>query len=111
MKTLLTRLLLLCLAGLLGGCATHYYRMAKSGNDTVFYLRHSEAESVLLFASLDGYRPREAQLGKGRWTNTLPGSEEFTYFYRVDGDLYIPDCRYRERDDFGQENCIFIPER
>ena len=79
--------------------------MDKSGGDSVFHLRHSETESVALFISLDGYRPRKAALGKGRWTDSPPGSEAFSHFYRIDGENDIPDCHHREKDDFGQENC------
>ena len=97
----------LCLAGLLSGCATHYYRTNDRG--TTLFLRLPEAKSVALFTSIDGFRPRPAVLAKGCWIVTQPTTEEFAYFYKVDGELLIPDCRFKEQDDFGQENCIFLP--
>jgi hypothetical protein len=111
MKTPFSFGLVLCLAVLLGGCATHYYRLAKDGAHTLFYLRQPEAASVVLFASHDGFTPQISSLRERRWVNTLPSAQEFTYFYRIDGQLFVPDCPFREQDDFGQENCIFLPSR
>ena len=98
---------------LLGGCATHHYRIHTKGGaaSATFYLRQTEARTVVLFASLNGFSPRTAMLAKGCWVNSLPADREFTYFYKVDGEVFIPDCRYKEGDDFGQENCIFLPGR
>lgn len=103
----------LCLVGLLSGCATHYYRVHE--NHATLYLRLAQAEEVVLFASSDGFAPHAAERMSGKWVNTLPNTlpmtSEFHYFYKVDGELFIPDCRYKEKDDFGQENCVFLPGR
>lgn len=99
----------LCLVGMLSGCATHYYR--SDAGQTSLYLRLSQAHEVILFTSADGYAPHPARRTGVKWVNTLPNAHllgrEVRYFYRVDGELFIPACRYREKDDFGQENCIF----
>jgi zinc transporter ZupT len=109
MRALLTIVALLCLSGAIGGCAGHYYRTDASG--TTLYLRLPKAASVVLYTSIDGFQPHTAELRSGRWANTLSATHEFIYFYRVNGEVFIPDCRYREKDDFGQENCIFLPTR
>ncbi len=44
------------------------------------------------------------------WRVTLPGEYEFTYFYMIDGKPFLPPCRFTEKDDFGSENCIFVPD-
>ncbi len=91
------------------GCVTHY---AKINADKVnLYLRMPEARVVYFSASLDEfalYRPKKLNLGI--WEVTLPATREFTYFYKVDGNIYLPDCKMREKDDFGDENCVFMPE-
>jgi zinc transporter ZupT len=109
MRALLTIVVLLSLTGVIGGCAGHYYRTDASG--TIFYLRLPEAASVVLYTSVDGFKPHTAERRSGRWSNTLSATGEFVYFYRVDGEVFIPDCRFREKDDFGRENCIFLPTR
>jgi hypothetical protein len=109
MRFLPTIFALLCLTGPLWGCATHYYRTDTAG--TTIYLRLPEAASVVLHTSIDGFRPHTAERRSGRWTNTLSATREFIYFYNVDGEVFIPDCRFKEKDDFGQENCIFLPTR
>ena len=43
------------------------------------------------------------------WEVTLSLGDEFRYFYMADGALVLPPCRYKEKDDFGSENCIFVP--
>jgi hypothetical protein len=43
------------------------------------------------------------------WKVTLSRLNEFKYFYLVDGKAYLPDCRLRENDDFGSNNCVFSP--
>ena len=91
------------------GCATHYSRI--NADKVNLYLKAPAARIVYFSASLDEfalYRPKK--LDSGVWEVTLPATREFTYFYKVDGDIYLPDCKLREKDDFGDENCVFIPD-
>ena len=91
------------------GCVTHYAKI--NADKVTLYLRMPEARIVFFSASLDDfalYRPQK--LSTGIWEVTLPATQEFTYFYKVDGDVYLPDCKLREKDDFGNENCVFMPE-
>ncbi len=90
-----------------GGCAAHYHRVDKNG--MTLYLRLPSAENVILFSSLDGFSPHTAQWRDGKWVNSLPADREFRYFYQVDGQLFIPECRLKEKDDFGFENCVYVP--
>ena len=97
------------LCGALAGCATHYSRTTGSGQ-TVLVLRRPQAGRVQLAASVDGYRLHDASRCLfGAWTVRVPAAGEFQYFYVVDGTVYRPDCRYRQIDDFGSQNCIHQP--
>ena len=98
----------LILGSLLAGCGTHYYRI--DGSNTTLILRRPGAKRVVLACSLDGFSPRPAKYVDGCWEVTLPANESFKYFYRVDGELFIPDCPMRENDDFGSKTCIYDPQ-
>ena len=91
-----------------GGCAAHYYHV--SDNRVHIYLYKPEAREILFASSLDQYQLHRAEeVDTGLWKVTLPTGSEFKYFYIVDGAVFVPSCRYREKDDFGSEICIFIP--
>lgn len=88
------------------GCSVHYYKTDQE--NVSFYLRMKEASDVHFQYSLDGYRCHEAEKVKdGLWQVVVPSDNEFTYFYMVDGSMYVPPCLFTESDDFGNENCIF----
>lgn len=88
---------------------SHYFR---KNNDTLsIFLRVPDARQVYFLSSLDAYRPREAmRVDEGTWQISVPVQIEFKYFYKVDGKVYLPPCRLKEEDDFGSQNCIYIPE-
>jgi hypothetical protein len=90
------------------GCASHYYR---EDNDMVrIFLKMPDAHQVYFFSSLDGYKPQRAiRLDDRTWEISASGQTEFKYFYKVDGKVYLPRCRLKEQDDFGSQNCIYIP--
>jgi hypothetical protein len=90
------------------GCAGHYYR---KNNDTLsIFLKMPAARQVTFLSSLDGYKPRKAVRISGQtWQIDAPAQNEFRYFYKVDGKVYLPNCRMKEQDDFGSRNCIYIP--
>ena len=91
------------------GCATHYYQM--NADRVNLYLRMPEAKIVYVSTSLDEFALyRTKKLASGIWEVAVPATREFTYFYKVDGNFYLPDCKLREKDDFGDENCIFTPD-
>ena len=91
------------------GCATHYYKI--NADWVNLYLRLPEAKIVYFSTSLDEFALyRTKKLASGIWEVALPASREFTYFYKVDGVIYLPDCKLREKDDFCDENCVFIPD-
>lgn len=92
----------------LGGCATHYQHHDE--RLVHLFLRRPDARSVYLATSLDGFRPRPASArGGGLWESVLPADREFTYFYLLDGEVFVPACACREVDDFGSVNCIYTP--
>ncbi|SPD75192.1 conserved hypothetical protein [uncultured Desulfobacterium sp.] len=105
MKNSALAVLLLLLTGCWGG---HYYQ--ENQGMVSIYLKRSDADEVYFASSLDGYKLHEAdRIDNDTWEIRVPSSEEFRYFYMVDGDVYIPACRITEKDDFGSENCIFEP--
>jgi hypothetical protein len=90
------------------GCGTHSYQVRPDGVELRLVAPH--AEQVEFACSLDRFTPRKAsKTGRGKWIVTVSGAESFRYFYRVDGKLFIPDCRLKEIDDFGSQNCIYQP--
>ena len=96
--------LMICLPG----CASHFYRV--EGDKLLVYLKNSQAEVVLLACSTDGYELHPAaKVNSTTWKNTLTADIEFRYFYMVDGMVFLPSCPFTEKDDFGSNNCLFIP--
>lgn len=91
---------------LLIGCSTHSQRL--DGAIVTLYL-DVPARQVYLSCSRDGFVPHPARREHGRWVISLFAGTPFRYFYLVDGAVYVPPCRMREKDDFGAENCIFDP--
>lgn len=101
-----------CLAlivGLISGCASHYYTIE---NKVVYvYLKAPQAGEVSYATSADGFQlhPITPDVG-GKVYFQASAQSEFKYFYMVDGEVYLPACKYKETDDFGGENCIYMPE-
>ncbi len=75
-----------------------------------FYLKKPSARTIQFAHSKDGYTLHPAKKIDSRtWRIMVPADSEFSYFYLVDGNIFLPPCPLREKDDFGTENCIFIP--
>jgi len=88
--------------------AGHYYEVKEA--TLSLYLRKDDANRVLFASSLDGYQLHEAiKIHNGTWQVRVSAKKEFKYFYIVDGIVHVPPCRMREIDDFGSENCIYVP--
>jgi len=91
-----------------GGCTAHYH-IINNGHVEMF-LTAPQAQSVVLVISGDTFQQVQAlRDDSGMWKVTLSRLNEFKYFYLVDGKTYLPDCRLRENDDFGSNNCVFSP--
>lgn len=91
-----------------GGCSSHYHSVRDGHVDV--YLKAPEVQAVSLVISGDTFEQvPAARTPLGEWKVTLSKTSEFKYFYLVDGKVYLPDCRLKERDDFGADNCIFSP--
>jgi hypothetical protein len=90
------------------GCAHHYYRV--KGGAVELYLKRPDAITVAFASSLDGYQLHQAEKrDSSTWKVTVPAYREFSYFYVVDGALLLPSCKFKEKDDFGAINCIYVP--
>jgi len=91
------------------GCAGHFHR-EEAGRGHI-YLKDSRASVIHFVSSLDGFEPhRIEKTGSKTWQITLPKTGEFRYFYLVDGKIHLPECPYREMDDFGSYNCLYKPD-
>jgi hypothetical protein len=102
-------LLTLAILFVLTGCAGHHYYRVEE-NAVRIYLRIPDAQAVYFASSLDGFEPVKAEKNTDEtWEVRVPKDVEFTYFYIVDGAVYVPMCTFKEYDDFGSENCIYIP--
>ncbi len=91
------------------GCASHHYT-TESQESVSLFLRHPDARHVQFASSIDKYKLHDTQKnGLGFWEISMPLTTESSYFYVVDGSIHIPDCRFKETDDFGSENCLYQP--
>ena len=99
---------LLLLLGLAGCAATHTVRKENGG--VTLTLDLAGAREVLYASSLAGFVVHKAQTRHdGAWLVRNLEDREFRYFYIVDGKSYMPECRFKEKDDFGLMNCIYQP--
>jgi len=93
----------------LGACSGHHY-VGSNKQGLIFYLEYPGASEVAFASSSDDFQLRQAHRDKlGRWLIEGLKKEDFQYFYLVDGKPFVPDCRYRQQDDFGSENCVYLP--
>ena len=98
-------LVLLCVAS----CAPRHF-VEKQAQGLTLSLDIPCATEVLFASSTDSFRLHSTvKNNNGLWETTVRADREFHYFYIVDGREYIPDCRYREDDDFGANTCIYQP--
>ena len=94
-----------------GGCAAPTHHHERKSDRVTFYLKAPGARGVVFASSLDAFSPHLASRVDGsRWVVSVAGGSEFRYFYIVDGAVYVPECRFYEKDDFGSRNCVYMPE-
>ena len=102
--------ILIFAAGVFGCGPGHYVTLARDSTSLCFFLDSPGARNVEFASSLDDYRGHAAfKNPSGLWEITLPAGAGFRYFYLVDGTFFLPDCRLKEIDDFGSQNCIYQP--
>jgi len=93
---------------MISSCVGRFYRVAD--DQVTFYLELPDAQQVDFACSLDEFRLHKIKKKQvGTWEVAVPADMEFRYFFIVDGVVYLPGCDIREADDFGSENCIFVP--
>jgi hypothetical protein len=91
------------------GCVGHAARPRQDG--PYLYLRAPAAGSVSLVITGDGFREIPAvRVDPDNWRVRLERAVGFTYFLLVDGEVFLPDCLLKEKDDFGSDNCVFDPQ-
>lgn len=97
------------LTGMLPGCAAPHQVIVRANTVTLSLLA-PQASRVQFASSIDQYALHEASRSRdGNWMIAGLANREFQYFYLVDGKLFVPDCRYRQNDDFGMTNCRYLP--
>ena len=95
--------------GILGGCVTHSQKI--KGDQVYLYLKDTSSQTSFFACSLDGFQRHPlTKYTEKTFFISLPSGHEFTYFYIRDGQPFLSDCPYKEKDGFGSENCIFIPD-
>jgi hypothetical protein len=95
---------------ILSGCVNNYYYQIK-GDQLQIFFHEPKASKVFFLSSLDQFELHETVKNKkGFWEISVPAGQAFEYFFIVDGTLSIPPCNQKEKDDFGYENCIYMPE-
>lgn len=66
------------------------------------------AGEVFFHSSESQFAPQPTRRqSDGHWSIRVNYREQFSYFFTVDGVPAIPDCDYREQDNFGNFNCIY----
>jgi hypothetical protein len=95
---------------ILSGCVNNYYYQIKDDQLHIFF-HEPKANKVFFLSSLDQFELHETiKNEKGLWEISVPAGKTFEYFFIVDGTCSIPACDQKEKDDFGSENCIYMPE-
>jgi hypothetical protein len=93
----------------LSGCTSSHFS-TREPNGVTMYLDAPKASHVVFVSSQDNYKKQGiGQNTEGLWVAANLADREFRYFYIVDGRVHVPDCRYRENDEFGATNCIHQP--
>lgn len=92
-----------------GGCSQRH-AIVREGDAVRLILELPSAGEVRFASSADDFHLRPVRRdAQGRWVVDGLKNQAFQYFYVVDGTLFVPECRYRQHDDFGTINCIYQP--
>ncbi len=90
-------------------CTSDHY-IARQSKGVTIYLDAPKASKVIFVSSADSFKEHTTHKDyRGLWTISNLADREFDYFYIVDGRVYVPACRYKEKDDFGAANCVYVP--
>jgi hypothetical protein len=90
---------------ILAGCAGEEFKVKDGILNAAFKIK--DAGEVAFYRSSNGFAPVNAEKIKGKWTVSVPSEEKFTYFLKVDGKEYLPECSMKQTDDFGGKICIY----
>ncbi len=88
-------------------CSKHYVK--QSEDSLYFYYNGKDAEKVLFYSDINNYAGRSFKKSEGYWIyilNKPVEAEEIKFFYKVDGKVYLPECRMKINDDFGGKLCV-----
>lgn len=92
------------------GCASKH-SVKQTSNSLLFSLYFPGATYIQFASSADHFALHDTKKDKkGNWLIRVQPVTELSYFYIVDGSVYLPDCRLKETDDFGSKNCLYHPQ-
>lgn len=89
---------------MISGCAS--MKVRHSDGDMIMSFK-KEAERIILYSSATGYTPIDAEKAGDWWHVSIKDTDKLKYFLKADGEIFLPDCKYKENDDFGGELCIY----
>ena len=99
---------IMLITGMLAGCAAHSQKI-KDGR-VFLYLKGNWEQPAYVVSSLDRFQKHPlTRENRNTWVAVFPTDREFSYFFLLGDQPFIPDCKLKEKDDFGSENCIFMP--
>ncbi len=89
---------------------TPQHTVVLQSNSVVVGLHMHEADEIAFASSLDRFTVHQAHKERhGQWIVAGLPNKEFQYFFLVDGKVYVPECRFKVKDDFGAVNCRYLP--
>jgi hypothetical protein len=92
---------------LVSACTPKHYLQVHE-NTIALYSSFPDAEEVLFASSIDRYRLHRAhRVSDDVWEVVVPREHSFFYFYLVDEQPALPDCKFTVDDDFGARNCLY----
>ncbi|WP_022670846.1 glycogen-binding domain-containing protein [Hippea alviniae] len=97
-------------AFILGGCSSSPYLVKKENRKLVFYAQIPKARHVYFVSSLTNFRKIKAtRVEDNLWKAEVPFKPGIVkYFYIVDGHVFVPPCKMKEKDGFGGEDCVYV---
>lgn len=99
-----------CFFLLITACTPNHFARVHLDSIALYY-QDDDTGEVLFASSIDQYRFHQArEVEGGVWEVIVPRVAEFSYFYRVDKILVLPDCQTKILDDFGSKMCLFVSE-
>lgn len=89
------------------GCTVPYVK--KSQNSISFFYNKTNAKNVVFYSDLNSFKGEPFTQKEEYWVYSMDkpaDTNEIKFFYKVDGNVVVPDCRMKIDDGFGGKLCI-----